>query len=218
MYEVIGVVRNAKADSLGDETEKACVFGYLPSDFDQAITFFGITVLVKTAANPIGMLRGVREQVEVLDRNVPIFNTKTMAQHVDAALFLPRACAALFGLFGTVGLILAVVGLYGVISYSVRTRTREIGIRMALGAPASSVAGMVARQGLTLVGASIAIGIAIALALSRVIGSLLWGVSATDALTFVCVPAILIAVASVAILLPARRASRIEPTAALREE
>jgi len=218
VYEVIGVVHNSKAETLGEEAEKACVFGYLPSDFDQAITFFGITVMVKTAGNPMGVLRGVREQVEALDPNMPIFNTKTMAQHVNEALLIPRVSAALFGLFGTIGLILAVVGLYGVISYSVRMRTREIGIRMALGASASAVAGMVARKGLALVAASIATGVLIALALSRVIGSLLWGISATDGLTFACVPAILLAVAGVAILLPARRASRIEPMAALREE
>jgi ABC-type antimicrobial peptide transport system permease subunit len=218
VYEVIGVVRNSKAETLGEEAEKACVFGYLPSNFDQAITFFGVTVMVKTTGNPLGTLRGVREQVQALDRDIPIFNTKTMADHVNDALLIPRVCAGLFGICGTIGLILAVVGLYGVISYSVRTRTREIGIRMALGAPASAVAGMVARQGLRLVGASVAVGLLIAFALSRVIGSLLWGISATDALTFVGVPAILIGVASVAILLPARRASRIEPMAALRIE
>ena len=96
----------------------------------------------------------MREQVEALDRNMPIFNAKTMSDHVNQALLIPRVCAALFGLCGSIGLILAVVGLYGVISYSVRTRTREIGIRMALGAPPYAVAVMVARQGMALVGAA----------------------------------------------------------------
>jgi predicted permease len=217
-YEVIGVVRNAKAETLGEAAGKACVFAYLPADFNRAISFFGITVMVRTSGNPLGVLRSVREQVEALDRNMPVFNTKTMSDHLNQALLIPRVSAALFGLCGGIGLVLAVVGLYGVISYSVRTRTREIGIRMALGAPPYAVGLMVARQGMALVGASVVIGIAVALALTRVIGSLLWGVSATDALTFIGVPIILMAVAGVAILLPARRASRIEPMAALRIE
>jgi predicted permease len=218
LVEVIGVVRNTKAETLGEDAAKACVFTYLPADFNKAITFFGVTVLVKTGGNTLGMLRSVREQVEALDPNMPVFNTKTMVSHVNEAMLIPRVCAALFGLCGTIGLLLATVGLYGVISYSVRMRTREIGIRMALGAPAGAVGGMVARQGLTLVGISVAVGVAIALALSRIVGSLLWGVSPTDPLTFIGVPAILMLVAGVAILLPARRASRIDPIAALRTD
>ena len=216
-YEVIGITGDAKAASLGEEMKPA-MFGYLPSDFEQAISLLGVTVVVKTAGRPAGMMRAVREQVSALDRDLAVFNVETLTEHVDKALMLPRVCAALFGLFGTIGLVLAAVGLYGVVNYSVRTRTREIGIRMALGARASEVSAMIARQGMLVVGIGVALGVAIALALSRYLGSLLYGVAPTDLVTFIAVPLILIAVALVAIVLPAHRAARLEPMSALRYE
>jgi ABC-type antimicrobial peptide transport system permease subunit len=141
-----------------------------------------------------------------------------MREHVDKSLLLPQISATLLGVFGVVGLTLAAIGLYGVMSFSVRRRTREIGIRMALGAKPGSVLGMVLRQGLALTGIGLAIGLGIALALGRLAESLLYGVSGTDTVTFLGVVAVLMAAALVAIIVPALRASRAGPMTALRSE
>ena len=156
--------------------------------------------------------------MDALDRDLPLFNVKTLAHQIDDAMVLPRVSGALFGAFGAIGLLLAVVGLYGVANYSVRTRTREIGIRMALGASPLSTGGWVLRQGLAVVGAGLAIGLVAAFALSRFTASMLYGVEPTDPATFFGVPVVLLAASLAAILLPARRACRIDPMAALREE
>jgi predicted permease len=214
-YQVIGVVGNSKAVTLG-ERESASVFEYLPADFDKALTFIGVTVFVKTGGDAAGLIPAVRRQVETLDPNLPVFNVQTLEDRVGEAMLVPRVCGALFGVFGTIGLTLAAVGLYGVVNYSVRTRTREIGIRMALGARPSAVGGMVARQGLALVGAGLAAGLAIALVLSRFAASLLYGITPTDPATFLGVPAVLIIASAVAILIPLRRAAKINPISALR--
>ena len=145
-----------------------------------------------------------------------VFNTETMQEHMNKSLLLPRISALLFGIFGAVGLTLAAIGLYGVMSYSVRRRTREIGIRMALGARPGSVLRMVLGQGLLLTGVGLAIGLGIALGLGRFTASLLYGISGTDPLTFVTVSAVLLAAATVAVVVPASRAARVEPNSALR--
>jgi predicted permease len=214
--EVIGVVRNAKVETLG-EGEVACMFRYF-SDFDDALSMFGVTTMVRVNGDPRRVLPAIRQQVDSLDRDLPLFNVKTLDQHINDAALLPRVSGALFSAFGFIGLVLAVVGLYGVANHSVRMRTREIGIRMALGARPISVGGTILRQGFLVVGAGLAIGLAAAFALSRFTASLLYGIAPTDPVTFVGVPAILVVASCVAILLPARRASRIEPMAALREE
>jgi ABC-type antimicrobial peptide transport system permease subunit len=160
----------------------------------------------------------VRDQIAALDPNMAVFNTETMRDHVDKSLLLPRISALLLGIFGSVGLTLAAIGLYGVMIYSVRRRTREIGIRIALGAHPRTVLSMVLRQGLILTGIGIAIGLVIALVLGRFTASVLYGTSGTDLLTFVVVSGVLLATATVAILIPAVRAAHVEPTVALRYE
>jgi ABC-type antimicrobial peptide transport system permease subunit len=182
------------------------------------MSFYGISMLVKTSVNPRTLLRPVRAQVHQLDPSMAIFNTETMQEHVDKSMLVPRVCAALLAVFGAVGLTLAAVGLYGVISYSVRRRTHEIGIRMALGANPGSVLAMVLRQGLTLTGVGLAIGLALALALGRFTASLLYGISGTDHLTLLVVSAVLFLAALAASLFPAYRAARVAPTTALRYE
>ncbi len=217
VYEVIGVVRNAKVETLG-EGEVACMFRYL-SEFDGGFSTYGVTIMVRTSGgDPRRLARAVQREVTALDRDLPLFNVKTLEDHIDEALLLPRVSGAIFGAFGSIGLVLAVVGLYGVVSYSVRMRTQEFGIRMALGASPSRVAGTIVGQGLLLVGAGLAVGLLLALALSRFTASLLYGIVPIDPVTFLGVPAILIAAFLAAILLPARRASRIEPMTALRDE
>ena len=164
------------------------------------------------------MIRPVRQQIATLDPNLAVDNIETMDEHVDKALLIPRLSAVLLGVFGAVGLTLATVGLYGVMNYSVRRRTREIGIRMALGARTGGVLRLVARQGLALAGIGVAIGLALSLLVSRFAASLLYGISATDPLTFIAVPTLLLIVAVLAVLLPARRAAKTDPLAALRYE
>ena len=174
--------------------------------------------MVKTFANPLGLAKQVREQISALDPNMAVFNAETMQEHVDKSLLLPRISALLLGIFGAVGLTLAAIGLYGVMSFSVRRRTREIGIRMALGAKRGSVLKMVLRQGLLLTGLGLAIGLVFALVIGRFTASVLYGTSGADPLTFAIVSAVLLVVSTVAILVPAMRAAQVEPTTALRCE
>jgi ABC-type antimicrobial peptide transport system permease subunit len=181
-------------------------------------SLFGISIAVKTSMNPMTLARSVRDQIAAVAPNMAVFNTETMREHVDKSLLLPRISATLLGVFGMVGLTLAVIGLYGLLSYSVRRRTQEIGIRMALGARPGSVLKMVLGQGLALTGVGLAIGLAIAVVVGRLATSLLYAISGTDLITFLTVPAVLLAAAMVAIVLPARRAARLDPMVALRIE
>ena len=158
------------------------------------------------------------DEIAKLDPNLAVFGVKTMHEHVDKSLLLPQICATLLGIFGAVGLTLAAIGLYRVMSYSVRRRTREIGIRMALGGRPSTVLAMVVRQGLALTGIGLAIGLAIAARIGRLSATLLYGISGTDLVTFLVVPTVLVAVALVAIVIPARRAGQVDPAVALRSE
>jgi predicted permease len=216
-YTVIGIARNSKLRTIGEKPLDA-IFIFLNAAPEKANSFFGTTLIVKTSVNPEVMARTVREQITTLDPNMAVFNIETMDQHVDKSLLLPRISALLLGIFGAVGLTLAAIGLYGVMSYSVRCRTREIGIRMALGAKPRKVLRMILRQGLTLTAIGLAIGLSIALVVGRFAASVLYGTSGSDLLTFVVVSAVLLVTAAVAILIPAMRAARVEPTVALRYE
>ncbi len=217
VFDIIGVVGDSKAETLGEQ-QAACLFRYLPSDFSEAFSLLGTTVVLRSSGDPAKLKRSVLEEIQLLDRDMAVFGLDTMTNHVGRALMLPRICAALFGLFGSIGLVLATVGLYGVVNYSVRTRTREIGIRMALGARPGRVAATMARQALIVVCAAVAAGMGVALALSRFTASLLYGITPTDAVTFIAVPAILVGVSLAAVLFPALRAARLEPMIALRYE
>jgi predicted permease len=217
LYTIIGVARNSKSRKL-DEEPPDCAYLFLEGAPQKVMSFYGISMLVKTSVNPRTLLRPVRAQVHQLDPSMAIFNTETMQEHVDKSMLVPRVCAALLAVFGAVGLTLAAVGLYGVISYSVRRRTHEIGIRMALGARPGSVLAMVLRQGLTLTGMGLTIGFALALALGRFTTSLLYGISGTDHITLVVVSAVLFLATLAASLFPAYRAAHVAPTTALRYE
>ena len=216
-YTIIGVARNSKSRTIGEKPSDAAYL-FLNAAPEKATSFFGTTILVKTSMDPRALASSVRQQIAALDPNMAVFNTETMQEHVDKSLLLPRISALLLGIFGAIGLTLAAIGLYGVMSYSVRRRTREIGIRMALGAKRPTVLRMILRQGLILTAIGLAIGLAIALALGRFTASVLYGTSGTDLLTFVIVSLVLLATAAVAVLVPALRAAHVEPTTALRYE
>jgi ABC-type antimicrobial peptide transport system permease subunit len=159
-----------------------------------------------------------RLQVYALDSAMAVYNEETMEEHIRSAYSLPRAAATLFGAFGGIGLALASIGLYGVMSYGVSRRTREIGIRMAMGARPGAVERLIVRQGMILAGIALALGWPAAWILSRLSSSFLYGIQPHDAVTFTTVPLILTAIALAACWIPARRAASINPTEALRTD
>jgi ABC-type antimicrobial peptide transport system permease subunit len=173
---------------------------------------------VRTEGNPESLLGAVRKEVQVLDPNLPLFDVKTLNEHMRLALFAPKIAAMVLGVFGFVALLLSAIGIYGITSYTVAQRTHEIGIRLALGAQLSDVLKLVLSHGLklTLIGA--ALGLVGAYLATRAITSVLYGVSATDPLTFGVVSLVLIGVALVACYVPSRRATRVDPLVALRNE
>jgi putative ABC transport system permease protein len=177
-----------------------------------------MTLVARTTGDPWQALAGVRGAVRALDATLPVFDEKTLQTHSDSALFLDRIAVTFLSAFGLLALTLAAIGLYSVMAYSVTARTREIGIRMALGAQTSDVLKQVIMQGMVLALIGVAVGLAAAFALTRLMESLLFGVSATDALTFALVSMLLVATAMLACYLPARKATKVDPMVALRCE
>jgi macrolide transport system ATP-binding/permease protein len=210
--EIIGVVRESKYLSLGEDPVP---FLFLPFSQNPSPV---MTLLVRADGNPKSLIAAVRHEVKGLDDNLPPFNVVTLAENIDISLFPARFGALLLGGFGLLALVLATVGIYGVMSYSVSQRTHEIGIRMALGAQVNNVLRLVVGQGMVLASIGMAIGLAAAFALTRVVKNLLYGVSATDLATFAVITVLLFVVALLASYLPARRATKVDPLVALRYE
>jgi ABC-type antimicrobial peptide transport system permease subunit len=177
-----------------------------------------MTVMVRTAGDPGRLAAAVRNQVWALDREQPVYDVKTLDELLAGSVAPRRFIMLLVTLFSAFALVLAALGIYGVVSYSVNQRTCEIGIRMALGARRGEVQGLIVAQGLALALIGIAAGLAGAYAVTRAMTGLLYGVRPMDLLTLVAVSSLLMAVALVATLVPARRASRVDPTVALRYE
>jgi predicted permease len=211
LHEVVGVVRNTAVLAIGEPPQPVT---YLPLEqrFSTAVALD-----VRTESSPAAVLPAVLSRVQSLDNNLALTNATTIQDLLAQGLWAPRMGATLFGLFGLLGMLLASIGIYGVMAYMVAQRTNEIGIRMALGAQPADVLRLVVGQGMRLVLAGIALGVACSLALSRLMRSLLFDLSPTDPVTFLTVSAILAAVALVAGWLPAIRASRIDPVLALRD-
>ena len=207
---VVGVARESKYLTLGEAPRP---YYYIPLQQD----FFPSARLhVRTVGDPQSMVNTVRSIVRGVDATVPISNVQTGGEHLGLALLVPRIGAMLLGPAGLVALVLGIIGLYGVMSYSVARRTKEIGIRMALGAQEVDVLRMVMKEGMGLVGIGLLLGLTVAFVITRVLTSFLYGISATDPLTFVAVSLILIAVALVSIFIPARKALKVQPNIALR--
>jgi predicted permease len=208
-WEIVGVVGDTKyATPRSAEAPTAFV----------PMTTGGATFALRTAVPPVGLMPAVRNLVNEVDDNLPIIRMRTQSDSIDRLLFNERLVARLFGLFGALGLILASIGLYGLLSYEVTRRTREIGIRTALGSPRLDVMLLVLRQGMVLVTLGAAAGSAAAVGVMRLIQSLLYDVHPTDPGTFVSVVGLLILIGALACFLPAHRASRVDPMAALRCE
>ena len=212
MREIVGVVGNVRHLKL-DAAEEAEF--YAPH---AQIPFDSMTLVVKSDKDPRGLVGAIQQEVRAMDKDLPVFDIKTLDDYVSAAVAQPRFNTLLLAIFAGLALVLTAVGLYGVMSYSVAQRTHEIGIRMALGAQASDVLKLVVSQGMLLTLIGVAIGLSAAFALTRLMASLLYGVSATDPATFAIVAATLSAVAFLACYIPARRAMKVDPMIALRYE
>jgi putative ABC transport system permease protein len=210
--EIVGVVRDSKYRTLG-ETPRPTAFLPLAQNHET-----GMTLHVRTGGNPLDIAGLVRSEVQALDPNLAVTNLQTLSSVVAASLFAARMGAVLLAVFGSLALVLAGIGLYGVMSYTVSRRTREIGIRMALGAGKRNVLRLVLKEALTIVGAGVATGLVVAAAATRLLASFLFGVSPLDAATFAAIPAVLAVVALLASYLPARRAAKVDPIIALRYE
>jgi predicted permease len=210
--EVVGVAKNAKYRGL---VEEPLPFFYTPLA-QEAMS--SVALLVRTDSDPLAVLPSVRAELKSLDKNLTLFEINTLSAQLAEALSNERMVAVLLGVFGGAALLLAAVGLYGVMSYAVARRTHEIGVRMALGAQTGDIIKLVMWQGMALLLVGSAVGLAVAFALTRLMSSLLYGVSATDPVTFIGITLLLACVAMLACYLPARRATKVDPMVALRYE
>jgi putative ABC transport system permease protein len=208
--EIIGIAKAGKYRSLGEEPRP---FMYRPFSY-----MARATLVVRTAGNPEALLAPIRREAQALDPNLALVQLVTLEEHMAFPLFAARASGTLLGALGFLALILALVGLYGVLAFLVSQRTREIGIRMALGAERSEVLKLVMRHGLSLTLIGVGVGLAGAFAVTRILSSVLYGIQPTDPPTFIGVSLLLILVAALACFIPAHRATRVDPTVALRYE
>lgn len=208
--QIVGVVRDSKYRTIG-ESPRSTVYQPLAQNHET-----GMALHVRTKGRPASVAASVRREVQSLEPNLAVTNVESMSDVLSGSLFAARMGAVLLAVFGLLALLLAAVGLYGVMSYSVARRTREIGIRMALGAGTGNVLRLVLREGLSLVSCGLVAGLIVAAAVTRLLASFLYGVSPLDAATFAAIPAVLLVVALIANYLPARRAAKVDPMVALR--
>ncbi len=210
-WQIVGVAKDGKYWTLGEEPQ---TFVWFP--IGSRLTFNYL--LVRTTARPESVIGAIRGEFRNLDPNLPVTDVKTLTEHMNLSLFPARSVAALLAAFGLLALTLAAIGIFGVMSYAVSQRTREIGIRMALGAGAKEIFKLIVGHGLALMLIGVGLGLALALVVTRFLSSLLYSVSAIDPLTFAGVTLLLVAVAFLACYFPARRAMKTDPMVALRYE
>jgi ABC-type antimicrobial peptide transport system permease subunit len=211
--EIIGVVKDIKYTNLRDEIPEQAYVPYLASSY-----VGDMTVYLRTTLEPQQVMGAVRRKVQKLDSNIPVYAMRTTQEQIDLSLRTERLVASLSAVFGALATLLAVIGLYGVMAYTVARRTREIGIRMALGAEQGNVLWMVMKEVLVLVSAGVLIGVPLAIGLSSLIKNLLFGMAPHDPITLIAATLALATVACLAGFIPALRASRVDPTYALRYE
>ena len=214
-YQIVGVVKNTKARTI-DEDLRPVLYRSINQTIAHDPSAEGYTIMARYEGDPAALIDAMQHQIHAIDPALAIFNIKTMEEHVHEALFLQRLVGTVFTVFAITGLLLALIGLYGVMSYSVNQRTKEIGVRMALGARAAEVQRMIVRGGMRLALLAVALGLPLALAAAKLTTSLLYGVKPWDVATFTLVPLLLVAVSLLACWIPSRRASRIDPIVALR--
>src|ERR1044072_2205264 len=177
-----------------------------------------MALMIRTEGSPEAVAAAVRREVLALDRGQPVYSVRTLPAVMSEAVAAPRFRTLLLGAFAALALVLAVVGIYGVMSYAVTQRTHEFGVRMALGAQGTDVLKLVVGRGMALALAGVLLGLVASFALTRVLAGLLYGVTPTDPVTFACVSLLLMPVALAACLIPARRAAKVDPVVALRYE
>jgi predicted permease len=209
--QVIGVVRNANYTTLG-EAPQPCVYVPLRQNFSE-----GISLHVRAKSNPAALLGVVQREIRKLDANIDISDARTGQTLIQQVLWAPMIGVALLGVFGSLALALASIGLYGVMAYSVTQRRREIGVRSALGASRWVLLRLVLRDGMTVVCYGILVGLGVAFLTGRALSKMLFGISSADPISLAVASAILLLVALLACYLPARSATRIDPMTALRE-
>jgi putative ABC transport system permease protein len=215
VYTIVGVVGDIKHMGLGADEGPVM---YQPHTQKRFAWLRWMTVVVRTEVEPLTLSAAVRSRVQEVDRDLPVYNVETMDQLLKNSVAQPRFSTLLLGSFALLAMSLTAIGIYGVVSYGATLRTHEIGIRMALGARAGDILKLVIRNGATLTLIGVAIGLGLSFALTRVMTSLLFGVTPTDAMTFVTVSACLVVVTLLACFLPARRATKVDPLVALRYE
>lgn len=212
MREIVGVVADIRNRALNTEPKPAY---YLPQS---QVPFNQLILVMKTAGDPNSLITSATREVRLMDQELPVFGVKTMDEYIAGSVAAPRFNTTLLSIFAAVALVLTVIGLYGVMSYSVAQRTNEIGIRMALGAQTRDVLKLIVRQGFQLVLIGLVLGLAGALALTRLLSSLLFGVKTKDPATFVAIAVLLALVSLLACYVPAWRATKVDPLEALRYE
>jgi macrolide transport system ATP-binding/permease protein len=209
---VVGVARDGK---YGQLNEKPRNYMYVP-----LAQYFrhDATLIVRTAGDPASVIPALHAEVKKLDPNLPLFDVRSVSEHLKLSVFIPRLASVLLGLFGALALLLSVVGLYSVVAYSVSQRTREIGVRMAMGATRGQILSLVLRQGLVLTVAGLVVGLLLAAAAAQAIRSQLMGLAPTDVISFAGTTVLMLGVSMLACFVPARRATRLDPVRALRIE
>lgn len=216
-YRIIGVVGDTKSRTIGEE-QRPILYRPLTQSIGSDPSFLGYSLIVRTSGDEAAVSSGVRNIISSLDPAMAVYNAETMQQHLRDALVLPRLAGTLLTIFGSAGLVLAAVGLYGLVSYSVRRRRQEIGIRIALGAPLAAVQRLILSQGLRLIAVAIGIGFPVAWITTRFAGSFLYGIQPHDGATFIAAPLFLAAIALLAAWIPARRAATVDPMKVLHYE
>jgi len=211
-YEIVGILRDAKYNSVRDAAPPTMYVPYLQTRAGNAV------FEVRTAGAPDGVVGSIREAVRQVDPDLPIMDVSTQIEQIERRFLQEKVFAQAYTLFGGLALLLAAIGLFGLMSYNVARRTNEIGIRMALGAQRRDVLGLVMRESMILVAIGVVVGLGIAVAASRLVAALLFGLSPIDGLTMLLAVGTMTLISAIAGYIPARRASRVDPLLALRYE